>query len=78
MPPGGDGFYYLSTFLLGFYDEVSLFDLQISGDVLCMFCLEQDNTSLALLQSACSAVIYATQGTLGCFKFPDFLLNSIS
>ena len=73
VPPGRDGFYYFSTFLLGWYDEVSLFDLQINGDVLCTVRLEQENTPLDLLQSACSVVIYAAQGTLGGFKFPDFL-----
>ena len=72
MPPGGDGFYYFSTFLLGWDDELSLFDIQINGDVLCTVRLEQVNTSVDLLQSTCSAVIYASQGTLGGFKFTDF------
>ena len=73
MPPGGDGFYYFSTYLLGLYAEYSFFDLIINGNVLCTVRLEQQETSGDFLQSACSAAIYAVQGIFGDFKLPHFL-----
>ena len=73
VPPGGDGYYYLSTYLLGINGENSHFDIQMNGKILCTVRLEQFETAGDLLQSACGAAIYTAQGTLGCFKFADFL-----
>ena len=63
MPPGGDGFYYFSTYLTGIFAEFSIFDLQINGDVLCTVNLDQTESSADALQSACTSATYATAGT---------------
>ena len=69
VPPGGDGYYYFSTYLLGFYSEFGVFDLQINEDVLCSVRLEQHQAFNDFLQSACSAATYAVQGTLGFYEW---------
>ena len=73
MPPGGDGYYYFSTYLLGNVAEFSLFDIQINGNVLCSVRLDQQQTSGDALQSACSAATYAAQGIFDGFNCPDFV-----
>ena len=65
VPSGGDGYYFLSTYLLGVYSEYSNFDLQINGNILCTVRLEQHDTSGDWLQSGCSAATYAAQGITG-------------
>ena len=67
MPSGGDGFYYFSEYLTGEDVEYSSLSLQINGNTLCTVRLEQQQTSLDALQSACSAAIYAVQGILVVF-----------
>ena len=67
VPPGGDGYYFFSTYLLGQRSEYSLFDIQINGDVLCTVRLEQHEISGDDLQSGCSAATYTVQGNTGWF-----------
>ena len=62
VPPGGDGFYYFSTYLLGTSTEYNVFDIQINGNKLCTVHLDQQQTSGDALQSSCSAAIYAAEG----------------
>ena len=62
MPPGGDGYYYFSTFLLGGYNEIGFFDIEINGDLLCEVRVEQQETFSDYPQSGCNAATYATQG----------------
>ena len=35
VPPGGDGFYYFSTYLLVVSGKHGYFDMQINGELLC-------------------------------------------
>ena len=63
MPPGGDGFYYFSTYLTGNPDEIGIFDIQINGNTICAAIAEQQETSGDVLQGFCGGVTYATQGT---------------
>ena len=66
VPPGGDGFYYFSTFLCGEYDKYGYFDIQIDGNVLCSIRVDQQQPITDFHQSACSAAIYAVEG-----RYPD-------
>ena len=63
VPPGGDGYYYFSVYLLGDYNEFGYFDIQINGEILCTVRLEQQETFIDFPQSACSAAIYSIEGT---------------
>ena len=65
VPSGGDGYYYFSTYLLGFYSEYSYFDIEINGEILCSVLLEQQINTGDLLQSACSAATFIQQGISG-------------
>ena len=63
MPPGGDGFYYFSTYLLGTNCEIGFFDIKFNEDMLCTVRVEQQETSGDAGQATCSVVVYATAGT---------------
>ena len=62
MPPGGDGFYYFSTYLLGEGGKLGHFNIEINGELLCTVRTDQQDTSVDTLQSACSSVTYAVEG----------------
>ena len=63
MPPGGDGYYYFSAYMRTVRDEISDFNVEINGDVICtvssalgdVFASEREITS-------CSGVAYAVEG----------------
>ena len=63
MPPGGDGYYYFSVFLLAVSDELGRFDIQINGETLCTVQTDQQSTPSDEGQAACSAATYATEGS---------------
>ena len=65
MPPGGDGYYYFSMFLLGGDYECNIFDIEINGNILCTVYMDQEYTAFDYPQSTCSAAIYAAEGILG-------------
>ena len=65
VPPGGDGFYYFSTYLLGDDLEMGRFDIQINGDILCTVRVEQEIDASEYPQSTCSAAIFTAEGILG-------------
>ena len=60
--PGGDGFYYFSTYLLGDYDEFGYFNTEINGDLLCWARTDQQQTITDYPQSGCSVTTFAAQG----------------
>ena len=63
MPPGGDGFYYFSTYLTGIFDEFGLFDIQVNGERLCSVYTDQQGTiDQDPGQAACSGAAYVTEG----------------
>ena len=61
-PPGGDGFYYFSTNLLGDDRELGFFDIEINGDVLCTIRVEQQQDIADYPQSTCGAAMFAAEG----------------
>ena len=74
MPPGGDGFYYFSTFLVVTYYEYGIFDIQINGENLCTAYTDlQGAPEPNPGQAACSGAAYVTEGknTL-CARFLPF------
>ena len=62
VPPGGDGFYYSSTYLLGANNEYGVFNIRVNGERLCTAVTQQLDTPGDPGQAACSAAIYATEG----------------
>ena len=62
MPPGGDGYYYFSTYLLGDDAEIGYFNMEINGNILCTVRVDQQETSGDTAQAACSSAIFAAQG----------------
>ena len=62
MPPGGDGYYYFSVYLVIRNDEVGFFDIVINGDLLCTAYNDLQDTPGDPGPATCSATTYATQG----------------
>ena len=62
MPPGGDGFYYLSVFLVVFGGKFGHFEIQLNGEILCTAYAEQTQTSASEGQAECSSITYAVEG----------------
>ena len=62
VPPGGDGYYYFSTYVTVWDDEFGRFDLQVNGEILCSPHADQTDTPSNPGQAACSGVTYAMAG----------------
>ena len=62
MPPGGDGFYYFSTYLLVHDGERGSFEMQFNGEVVCMAHSEQTDTTTDETNTSCGAIVYGTEG----------------
>ena len=63
MPPGGDGYYYFSVYLIGDSNESGIFNMEINEAVLCTAYTDQTGTPTDPGPATCSATTYATQGT---------------
>ena len=57
VPPGGDGIYYYSVYLLVQDDEYSSFDIELNGDFLCTAYNDQQDTVFEEGPATCSATI---------------------
>ena len=64
VPPGGDGFYYFSMYLLVDEGERADFDIEINGDIFCTTFGDQQNTPGDDGQVSCSAAAYVVAGLL--------------
>ena len=62
MPPGADGFYYFSTYLLVDNGEYARFEIRINGLRLCSAATDQRDSLNDEGQEACSAATYASSG----------------
>ena len=60
MPPGGDGFYYFSTYLIVFFEEYGYFDIEINGELMCTAYTNQGSSSNGL--ASCNVFAFATEG----------------
>ena len=64
MPPGGEGFYYFSVYLVVVNPEFGYFDLQINGETFCTSFAEQTDTPNNDGPTSCTAVSYAEPGII--------------
>ena len=62
MPPGGDGFYYLSSYLLIQQGEFAEFAIRFNGEIVCIVFAQQVGTTTDEITSSCSAIVYGTEG----------------
>ena len=69
MPPGGDGFYYLCTFLLVHDGELGRFEIQFNEQAVCTARAEQIGTTTDEINTSCSAIVYGTEGKKFNFSF---------
>ena len=70
MPPGGDGYYYFSVYLVVQEAELTRFDIEINGESFCTTFGDQQQTPEDDGQVACSAAAYVVAGLL--LKFVKF------
>ena len=63
VPPGGDGFYYFSTYLRFYGGEIAGFDVKVNGELLCTAAPDlAGSPSTDLYLASCSGVAYAAEG----------------
>ena len=71
MPPGGDGVYYFSTYLLVDDGESAYFDMTLNDDVICStFPDHNSNGAGDFAPGSCSAVTDAVAGNILIFGGP--------
>ena len=62
MPPGGDGYYYFSVYLLVDNGEYARFEMRINGLRVCTAYIDKEESPGDEGQAACSAAYYASAG----------------
>ena len=62
VPPGGDGFYYFSTYLLVDNGEWARCEIRVNGLRLCTAYTDQGDSPGDEGQEACSGAYYASAG----------------
>ena len=62
MPPGADGFYYFSVYLLVDNSEYGRSDITINGETLCSTEGDEQESDDDNGQAACGAATYASVG----------------
>ena len=63
VPPGGDGVYYFSTYLLAQNAEYGRFDMRLNDDIICTaFADHYTSGDSDYAQGACSAIVDAIAG----------------
>ena len=75
MPPGGEGFYYLTTYLLVQDGELGYFDIEFNGEMICEAYAEQIGTTTDEITTSCSGIVYGTEGKKLNFSLFLQLLN---
>ena len=63
MPPGGNGYYYFSVYLLACQEEYSYFDIQINERI-CTTYAEQSDKPANDESTSCTAASYVTEGNV--------------
>ena len=69
VPPGGDGYYYLTTYLTIQDGEYGAFDIRFNGEMVCLALATQIGTTTDEITTSCSAVVYGTEGKMSNFSF---------
>ena len=62
VPPGGDGTYYFSSFVLVSPGELGSFDMRLNDDVVCTAFGDQNNNGVDYPQGGCGAVLSVVEG----------------
>ncbi len=70
VPPGGDGLFYFSTYLLVDYSEWGRFNIRVNGEILCSALGDNNSNGDDYPQATCSSLTQLTEGLL-CHKFID-------
>ena len=63
VPPGGDGLYYFSTYLLVDYGKYGAFNIAINDDVICTAFGDDSGSGAEYSYAGCSATAEAVEGT---------------
>ena len=69
VPSGGDGYYYLTTYLLVQDGELARFDIRFNGEMMCYAHAEQIGTTTDEITTSCSAIVYGTEGKMSNFFY---------
>ena len=64
VPPGGDGVYYFSVYLLVIDGEFGIFDMTLNDDVICTAHPDHDNGGNDRAPGSCSAIVDVVTGNL--------------
>ena len=65
MPPGGDGFYYLSVYLFVRGDASAYFDIEVNGELVCTAYSDLTESPATDPEiTMCSGVLFAVEGIL--------------
>ncbi len=68
VPPGGDGLYYFSTYLLVYDGELGWFNIRVDGVILCTARGDYSNNgAYVYAQATCSGLIQLSEG--GCTQY---------
>ena len=73
MPSVGDGFYYFSAYFAVPSNKFARLNIELNGDILCTAYTEQQQTNNDPGSAACSAAIYAAEGTMGAICFVIYM-----
>ena len=73
MPPGGDGYFYFSTYLHVLIGEFGAFEIQINGEMLCWF--EEYNSANNYGPAVCDGISYIVEGLLWRIKMNSNMLG---
>ena len=77
MPPGGEGFYYLSTYLLIQDGELGAFDIRFNEELVCTAHAEQIGTTTDEITISCSAIVLGTEGKMSNFSYFKIKLSIV-
>ena len=67
MPPGGDGIYFFSTYLLGSMGEFAEFEMMLNDEMICSTYPDHNhNGAMDFAPASCTAVVEAFAGECIC------------
>ena len=62
MPPSGDGYYYISSYLVVDDGESGIFDIQLNEETICTAFADQTDSTINDENTSCGAVAYVVEG----------------
>ena len=72
VPPGGDGVYYLTTYLLLQAGEFTTFDMRLNDDIICLANPDHDSVGSDSPSGSCSTAVNVVTGNLDFRYFIQF------